>query len=350
MTSGHNNPRDALEMQVQGVFQDVLGARSIGLEDDFISLGGNSFLAAVAVDEFERLLGAKISLNDFLQCGSVARIASLLRTGPLRRSHTVIRLSAGGGGAPVFAFHPLPGTVLCYQPLADALGDDHTVWGLQSPGIESDDPLATDIETMAATCVAAVRQQVTVGRWHLVGYSMGGLIAFEAARQLRLAGEDVGHVGLIDTPFPTKDLPPPGAVIRTNAIRTIAQFILRVDVDAAEMAELSHRDQITRLVGLGVAAGTLPPDYDATHLERWLRVRIANRTAESAYRPTAYPGPVTVYRARAAGDYIGQSRWRRIAGEISVVDVDAEHLHMLNHPYVDQISVPLTRALGEADR
>src|SRR5262249_54080936 len=98
---------------------------------------------------------------------------------------------------PLFCVHPIGGEAVPYRELARRLGADQTVYGLQSP-----DPPFADLREMAACYVAAIRTVQPEGPYRLTGWSMGGVAAYEMARQLAAQGERVEILALIDTLAP----------------------------------------------------------------------------------------------------------------------------------------------------
>ena len=68
-----------VERAVKDIWHRVLGAASIGRDDNFFDLGGNSLLVLEMHDEFRRLLQAEISVLDLFQRPTVAGMAELLR-------------------------------------------------------------------------------------------------------------------------------------------------------------------------------------------------------------------------------------------------------------------------------
>ncbi len=105
----------------------------------------------------------------------------------------------GDGRRPFFCIHPAGGDVLCFFPLARHAGADQPFYGLQSRGLEdAGEPFAT-IEEMAAHYAGEIRRVQPRGPYRIGGWSFGGLAAFELARQLRAAGEEVELLAVIDT-------------------------------------------------------------------------------------------------------------------------------------------------------
>ena len=98
---------------------------------------------------------------------------------------------------PFFLVHSVGGEVMAYLKLARLLGADQPVYGLQSP-----DPPLTDVREMAALYAATLREVQPVGPYRIAGWSMGGIVAFELARQLEAQGEKTELLVVIDTTAP----------------------------------------------------------------------------------------------------------------------------------------------------
>ncbi len=73
------------------------------------------------------------------------------------------------------------------------------MYGLQALGLDAGQTPHDCIEDMAAQYVRELRAVQPHGPYLLSGWSLGGLTALEAARQLVAAGEPVELVALLDT-------------------------------------------------------------------------------------------------------------------------------------------------------
>src|SRR5262249_20645259 len=101
-----------------------------------------------------------------------------------------------------FFVHPAGGQVFCYITLARHLGPDQPFYGLQTAFSEGDSPLHTEIETMTAYYLQAIRAVQPDGPYLLGGWSLGGVVAFEMAQQLQAQGQTVALLALLDTRVP----------------------------------------------------------------------------------------------------------------------------------------------------
>lgn len=120
-----------------------------------------------------------------------------------RQSTELVVLQAGKEkGLPSFWFHAALGTVQMYSPLASALSKDIPMLAIQAKGLLDHQAPYTNLIEMAQY-YSEILLRINQGRaFQLGGYSQGGVIAYEVARQLQLAGETVKNIVMIDAPYP----------------------------------------------------------------------------------------------------------------------------------------------------
>ncbi|QQP99598.1 non-ribosomal peptide synthetase [Lysobacter enzymogenes] len=217
-------PRTELERSIVAIWKEVLGVETIGVDDDFFSLGGQSFTALRAVAALRSRAKVNVSLGGLIESRTVARLASL--ASGQRLSNALVPLHAAAGPA-LFMVHPAGGSVAAYRDLAREL--DRASFGLAAS-----EPLPATIAALAQGYVAAVRAAAS-GPYTILGWSSGAVIALEMVAQLEAAGERVAQLVVFDAPAPTD--PPPGPVDEATL-----QDWFREDTAGADLlaAELHH--------------------------------------------------------------------------------------------------------------
>ncbi|MFC8917285.1 alpha/beta fold hydrolase, partial [Streptomyces sp. NPDC057116] len=111
----------------------------------------------------------------------------------------VLCIRPTGSRPPVFCLHSGVGFALSYLPLTRHLGEEYPLYGLQAPCVVAGAPLPGSIEEIAADYIRTIKEVRPEGPYHLLGWSLGGLLAYEIAVQLRLAGDEVGLVANLDS-------------------------------------------------------------------------------------------------------------------------------------------------------
>ncbi len=199
-------PRNAIESRIAQVWCEILGLESVGIHDNFFDLGGHSLLAAQLAAKIEKKLGRELALAAIFRAPTVAELAEMFR--PRRRSKgpspSLVAIQPRGTRPPFFCVHAIGGIVY-YRGLALVLGLDQPFYGLQAQGLDGKRRPYESVEEMAAHYVLEIRELQPEGPYHLGGYSFGGKVAFEMARQLRAQGHRTAFLALFDT----SNFPPP---------------------------------------------------------------------------------------------------------------------------------------------
>ena len=182
------------------IWREVLGLERIGLSDNFFDLGGHSLLAIALVAKIEREFGRQIGLATIFRSPTIAGLSRMFqerrRSGG--RAPSLVPMQILGSRPPFFCVHAIAGIVQ-YHLLARVLGPDQPFFGFQSQGLDGACPPYETVEEMAAHYVREVRGVQSRGPYYLGGYSFGGTVAFEMARQLRAQGERTAFLAFVDT-------------------------------------------------------------------------------------------------------------------------------------------------------
>lgn len=194
-------PRTPVELTLARLWSEILGVSPVGLKDNFFELGGRSLLAARLFARIEKEWGQKLPLATLYQAPTLEALAALL--GEPTRSQPSCRLLAiqAKGTRPPFFCIPGGGSdVIVFQDLAEALGHDQPLYGLQARGLDAT-PIEGDfpsVEEVAADFIRAIKTVQPEGPYFIGGHCFGCLLAWEVSRQLIQSGERVGHLALLD--------------------------------------------------------------------------------------------------------------------------------------------------------
>jgi amino acid adenylation domain-containing protein len=275
-----------------------------------------------------------------------------------RAPKLLVKLQEGDGKLPpLFLVHAVGGAVFSYGEIARRLGPGQTLYGVQSPGLDGGEAIE-DIPAMAAEYAAAVEATTPRGPILLGGWSFGGVVAFEMARQLRAKGREVPLVALLDSHVPTgNDL---------LAGRSDAELLLPVLRDQAGIQQGQQGQQgaewldqmpfegehaMERLLAQAREAGVLRADVKSDRIERLLGVYKANLRALAAYRPQTYEGKLALFRSRSAEAYSSADAWAAYTGEpLEIHEVDGDHYTMLTAPHVLDLAQRLAASIGRSLR
>lgn len=194
-------PSNELEMNLAALWARTLNVRDVRMTDDFFDSGGDSITAVRFVAAVERELGLALPLSIFTdERATLAHIADCLQREHGMWSASEDLLAVTPRSAPLFFVHPYESAMLPVRHFARALADDHKVITLPLRGTRFDH--SEGIKELAAASVRSIQAVQPSGPYYLTGYSIGGLVAYEAATQIRASGHQIAWLGLLDTTTP----------------------------------------------------------------------------------------------------------------------------------------------------
>jgi acyl-CoA synthetase (AMP-forming)/AMP-acid ligase II/thioesterase domain-containing protein/acyl carrier protein len=328
-----DGPGTEMEARLAPVWESVLGIERISPLDDFFLLGGTSMQAATLVVKIERELGRPVPLSLLLTAPSIRQMAALLEApGPASHKH-LLALQTDNNELPFFCVHGGGGDVFRFIALARNLAGWRPFFGIQARGLDGNEPPHRSIEEMAAHYVSEVRRSHE-GPYLLLGYSFGGVVAYEMAAQLERSGERVSLLGVLDAPGPATTRGPnlrsgwkKGPKVAFGYARNIVQ------------QERTHLRAKAYLALRRPVPSALITDF----------MMVNSGKVMSRYRGGGYSGTVDYFRVvDESGEPLAprSEGWERVTGgRLRVRDVRGpNHVEVLEEPWVKG----LAQALGEA--
>ncbi len=325
-------PRDEFESRMARLWAQVLGRESVGIRDDFFDLGGHSLLALRLTSRIEKEFGKKLTLTALIQAPTVEEMVWLVRADDAAWS-PLVALQSTGTKPPFFFVHGLGGTVMRFHELARHMAPDQPFLCFQAQGMDGKLPVLDQVHDMAELYLEALRKAQPEGPYYLGGYSFGGLVAVEVARRLIEAGQEIALLALVDTYFVGQN---------GNSSLLSRFFLLSTEQKLAYLKKRATRYR--RGIKRRIDALSLPRPVKA--------VREACAAAEQKYRPTVFPGAVTLFRASEKalrGLDNAQNGWQQYAaGGLEIHEIDGDHGNILNEPNVRQLAAALRSRLDQA--
>ena len=350
-------PRNECETTLTQLWQTVLGEDKVGVKDGFFDLGGDSMMSIELVIKIGQATGIEVPLAILLQHDTVAEMASYLEQKQDATWSPIVPIQSHGQLPPLFCIHPVGGNVLCYAPLASALGDDQPVYGLQARGVDGTNEPVTTTEAMVDEYLVAIRKIQPSGPYHFAAWSSGGIIAYEIARRLIGDGQQVAMVALLDSFAPSLmqiDVED-GAMILSELVKFLNRFYhLKIDLSYDKLASVCPEERIALTLAAAQQTGFVPKDFDETYMRRFLAVCKANLQAISNYVEMQSEVPAILYRALDSNgrsyaidvESTSDLGWGKLTGRpIEVIDIGADHVSMITGDAVRQIAQDLLKRI-----
>jgi len=346
-----------IENRIRAIWAELLGADidSIDTHSNFFEMGGHSLLAARMLTKVEAALGRRITLTSLFRSPTVRGLARLVTTDAREFDfRQMVKLQADGANLPLIAIN----NTGVYYMLAKRLGPQQPVTSLQvfDPAAKHDS-LPKTLEEIAAEYVKLIHRVHPRGPYLLAGWCVAGALAFEIARQLTAANQQVRNVFLLDSWAPNyfTRLPWLRRVIGHYSLRlalTLADW-RRFRTGEQTFAEfMEHRNSVRKMRKLLAAGHTSQRPVESTtgpeQYDKWLLEYLQETT--NRYEPKPYSGRITLFRSK--GEPTGLlfdplAGWGRFArGGIELELVDGNHYTMFQDPGATQMAEAMAKLIG----
>ena len=360
-------PQTEQEKALAAIWQEVLDLQTVDVHSSFFAAGGHSLLGVRLFALIEDRLGVRLPLTLLFQSPTIAQLAAALDQATEQASDTLlVPLRAAGNRPPLFLIHGVYGDLLAFSHMVPAMAAGQSIYGFQAAGLNPAQEQDQSIEQMASRYVAALRAFQPRGPYHLGGYCFGGVVAYEMARQLAAEGAQVAALIIIEGSTP-KRFHERVPLIHPLRLQTVAQALPywlngRARDGAGQTARRGSGgtraapETAPRLAGQANLDAEFDNLADMLVEERPLvqnQLRAQYTQMLAAYTPHAYPGKVTLIRARAARPrrillrpFDPRRGWGRVAaGGVDIRFVNGSHLSILGEENAAQLARVVTEAL-----
>jgi len=258
----------------------------------------------------------------------------------------VMPMREEGDGPPLFCAHPMVGLSWCYMAMLPYVDIRYPLYGLQARGLRRPEPLPTSMVEMARDYADQIRITQPSGPYHLLGWSLGGNIAFAIAEELERRGEQIGLIVILDANMAEFD-----AIEGDNEPWTIYNLVLAqfgyvpALTPADPNPEARMLDLVRRRPGLGLDQW---PDQRLRALQR---VITNNIDIGRAYRPGIVHCPLLFFSAarHEPGLAAKLRSWEPfIDGPIDAVELDCDHRQMLLPEPMERLGPALSDRMARA--
>ena len=352
-------PSNDIEARLAKIWTGLLQLDAIDISADFFDMGGNSLLAARLIIGIETEFGKRLSLAALFQAPTIVSQAKLLENQDAREYdfRQVVRLQPNGTKTPLIAIH---NTGVYYYHLSKRLSSEQPLIALQlfDPSIARD-KLPQTLEEIAAEYVQLIRQFQPSGPYALVGWCVGGVLAFEVARQLAQRNQEIKLLAMIDSWAPGHLTRLPKVRARLSDYSYRWQMILadwrRVTTYRQSFLEFLNKrtivKKILRRLGQQVAEHRQVAfderNINVENYDTWLFNYLDNVALR--YLPKPYPGKLTLLCSamEPRGLFLDPKMgWGAFASAVDIAIIEGDHFTIFEGKGLQQMAEHIATAVA----
>jgi phthiocerol/phenolphthiocerol synthesis type-I polyketide synthase E len=362
LTTAQIGANDPTTRELVRIWQELLGMETVGTDQNYFDLGGDSSLAVHLFARIEKQFKVKLPLAILFEAPTIDELARVLREQTASTSMSgwspLVAIQPSGARPVFFCMHGAGGNILIYRELAKHLGADQPFYGLQAQGLDGSCPPLTTIEEIGALYAKEIRRFQAHGPYFIGGYCMGGTLAYEVAQQLTTCGEDVALLALFDT-MNWSNIRVPS--VWTKAYHAIERVFFHVAnflrLDGAGRRDFFRdkaealRNRLPVWKGMLVARFSQGDSVTTSQSRALARIWQANDHACMLYVPQPFPGVVTDFRPMKQYRMfdLPNVKWDRLAqGGVQVVNLPVYPAGILVEPFVKHLATSLRTAIDGA--
>lgn len=295
---------------IAGIWQELLHVEAPGIHDDFFELGGHSLTAVAVMVRIEKETGIRLPIAALFEHATIEQLAGLIDTDePEVKWTSLVPIKPTGSKTPVYMIHGSGLNAFMFHPMMKHFDADRPLYGIQAVGLDGTDQHIHSIEDIAARYIRELKQQNPSGPYIFVGYSLGGMIGLEMARQLKAEGKEVTLLGMIDTYvdnvklFDTKS-----ARLKKKLLRQLPKLgfifksLLRYPKDTIVYQLKSLKVRMEKLLGREEKLISSEQDYQNKIYEQYDKAYLN-------YKLRPYSDPVYLFKVKKRLYYLDDTRY-----------------------------------------
>ncbi len=350
-----------VEVTLSRWWKELLGVSEVGVRDNFFDLGGQSLTGVRLLAKVKKKYGVDLKLATMFSAPTIEKLSALIGKQNIEppEFRALIPIQPNGRKPILFLIHEIEGSVLVFRDLVKHLDPEQPLWGVEYSIDTLSSTTIPTMEELAAHYLEEIRKLQPNGPYYLLGYSFGGLLAFEMAHQLHAAGQSVELLGMLDT-FLMNDVRAAeqkrtmfqGLKRKTGSFgRHLSRLIFGPHRRAYLTEDLGERLDATIgqgrqfIYGILAARGRSIPKF-------LLRAKDVNWFAARRYQALPYSGRITLFRAITPLNYLDMPTdrelgWGPLAEEgVEVREIPGTHREIMRDPNVGILACEVTASLA----
>ncbi len=350
---GYAPPRSSAEKAIAAIWADLLGMDKLSIYDDFFELGGHSLVAVQAMTRLEKETGKRLPLASLFEAPTVEKLAKLIELDHKAIAwNSLVPIKPKGSKMPLYIVHGFGMNVLLFKDLAKHMDPDQPVFALQAKGLGPDDEALDNMEDIARYYVSEILATNPAQSFALAGYSFGGIIVYEMARQLKMMGKKIVMLAMFDTYAENSDYFDPTLIrLSKKAKRQFPKllFILR-SLWQRPRQTISYQVNFVRRKLNGKSAAE--EEWESKDLSpKEIKIGEKYEYANSHYKMVPFDGAIDLFKVKTRLYYLDDMKymgWKKYAKKgVYVHEISGDHKTFLYMPFAREFARILQQALDQ---
>ncbi len=338
-------PTSTEEIKLLNLWKELLDFADLSINDNFFEVGGNSLLAMRLITRVNKEMNVSLPLITLFHHPTIKLLASSIKTPTKQKTNSSAVLMKGQGTkTPFFCVHPVGGNILCYNNLAKHWSDDRPLYALQARGFEGKERPLKSIKSIAREYIKSIKKIQKNGPYLIGGWSFGGHVASEIARQLVEQGDAIRVLVLIDTSANIDEF----RKIDINSESALYSELLdHYSVNTNnDHQDLSPKERLIQLLEWGDQKKVL---IEENRLNRTLNVAKSNYRALQKYSVSPVKNvPVVLLKAENSLEGPNDLGWAKYVDMIEVHSMPGNHWGIVNDSLSKVYALTIQRSIKTA--
>lgn len=329
------------ERLVAEIWQDALGIQQVSITDNFFDMGGHSLIAVQVMTRLRKESNIMLPISVLFEYPTVQKLAQLLKSKENTQSwKSLVPIKPTGNKTPLYIVHGGGLNVMPFYSIAKHLDPLQPLYGIQAFGLNGIDKPHSTVEAIAAQYVEEILTQNPNGPYALAGYSFGGIIAFEMAKQLKAQGKKIKALIMFDTYAFKSDHKDPALKKTLNWITNeIGKRIFDLEMVLNNPRLFKRIKKSSWKKKLRKVRKSLPfsqQDSETEIIKIIKSIKEVHKEAGKNYVFSPYDGDIYLFRAKIRTSYLRDFEyfgWKPYVNKVNVIKMEGEHTTMFEPPH-----------------
>jgi len=339
--TSYTAPQTETERKIVKIWEELLNLKNIGIDDNFFELGGHSLIAIQFMIQIEKANSHGLPLATLFEYPTIRSLARLFDGQNRPTTYTsLVPIKPSGSKTPIYIVHGGGYNVLNFSGIGLHVDTEQPVFGIQAQGLDGIEEPMDNMEDIAKYYIESILAQNPTGPYALAGYSFGGYVVIEMARQLKLMGHEIKLLAIFDTNAKNLDFHGSGMDVYIEKIKKqLPKFwwIIKSFIRNPKKTYEYQKFLLTKKINTVLGNTEVEVQQQGAIYEIMRRIDAKYEIAYQGYKLAPFDEKIHLFRATDNIYFVEDYKylgWQKYAKKgVEVYDVPGDHKTMLLSPY-----------------